>query len=83
MHTIDIPTTPRSEWLEVALAVAHEGFDEAAMHYAAYKAAYGAADALTVQKRFEMSELFQIIMRLEIARSKVFDESIKESIVWD
>lgn len=83
MNTIDIPTTPRSEWLEVALAVAHSSFDVTWNRYKAYEAAYGAADALTVQKSHEVAELFDIIMRLEIEKDKVFDQSVMESIVWD
>lgn len=83
MKTIDIESNPRSDWLDVALAIVHESFDEASMHYTAYKAAYGAADALTVQKSREMSDLFELVMKLEIERSKVFDESVKQSIVWD
>lgn len=83
MNTIDIQSTPRSEWLDVALAVAHESFDSTWQRYKAYEAAYGVDDALTVQKSHEVAEMFDIIMRLSIERDKIFERSVFESIVWD
>lgn len=80
MNTIELESTPRSEWLDVSLAIAHEAFDEAAIYHAAYEAAYGADDALTVQKALEMSELFELIMHLDVARTVEIERSMKSVI---